>query len=362
TAYRVDGFRFDLGTILGREADGFDPNAGFFDAIRQDPLLSRLKLISEPWDTGPGGYQLGNHPPGFAEWNGRFRDDARKFWRGDAGQRPEIARRLMGSPGLFDHRRRKPTASINFITAHDGFTLHDLVSYSGVHNYENGEDNQDGHRDNLSANWGTEGETGDQAINAIRGKLKRAFLATLFVSYGTPMLLAGDEMNHTQRGNNNAYCQDNEISWLDWSALRDGSAVELIRFVGALTALRRRYPSLRSTVFRHGLETIAPGIADTAWFDEQGNELLDQAWADPAAHLLALRRAAAGNDHSDATLLLLNASGDDRNFILPEPKLDWILEIDTANPDLERVRFEQGEITVASRSMIVFGAVLGSNE
>ncbi|MCU4158504.1 glycogen debranching protein GlgX [Acidiphilium sp. AL] len=361
TAYQVDGFRFDLGTILGRETGGFDPGAGFFDAIRQDPLLSRLKLISEPWDIGPGGYQLGNHPPGFAEWNGEFRDGVRRFWRGDAGQRPEIARRLMGSPELFDRRRRKPFASINFLTAHDGFTLHDLVSYAETHNFENGENNQDGHSDNISANWGIEGETDNPEINAIRDRFKRALLATLFVSYGTPMLLGGDEMNRTQRGNNNAYCQNNGISWFDWSVLKDGSAVELARLVGTLTALRQRYPSLRSAVFRHGLETITPGIMDTAWFDEQANELTSETWTDPAARLLALRRATKESECPDVTLLLLNASEEDRNFILPEPVLNWTLEADTANPKIERSRFGSNEIMVVSRSMVVLGAIIEEN-
>lgn len=359
-AYRIDGFRFDLGTILGREAAGFDPGAGFFDALRQDPVLSRLKLISEPWDLGPGGYQLGNHPPGFAEWNGAFRDDARRFWRGDAAQRPEIARRLMGSPELFDRRRRRPSASINFVTAHDGFTLHDLVSYAQRHNVANGENNHDGAHDDLSANWGVEGETADEAVNAIRGRLKRALLATLFVSYGTPMLLAGDEMNRTQSGNNNAYCQDNEISWLDWSAMEDGSARPLVDFVASLAAVRRRHPSLCSTIFRHGLDTVANGIPDTAWFDEQGRELTGQAWADPAARLLSLRRAVGERDEADVTLLLLNASEEDRMFALPEPALDWTLEIDTADPARAPRAVLGPTVEVASRSLAVLGAAVRS--
>lgn len=355
-AYQVDGFRFDLGTILGREASGFDPGSGFFDAIRQDPVLGKLKLITEPWDLGPGGYQLGNHPPGFSEWNAAFRDGVRRFWRGDDSQRPEIARRLMGSPELFDHRRRRPWASFNFVTAHDGFTLHDLVSYAQRHNLKNGEDNRDGSSDNQSANWGVEGETGNPAIQLVRERLKRAMLATLFVSYGVPMLLAGDELNRTQRGNNNAYCQDNELSWIDWSVLHDGTAAPLLAFVARLSALRRRYPSLRSSWFHHGLETIGPDLADTAWFDEAGRDLTGEAWADPFARLLALRRASHEGEVADATLVLLNASDQDREFTLPEPALEWTLELDTANPQLQRAAFSAPIIKVAARAVVVLGA------
>jgi isoamylase len=356
--YQVDGFRFDLGTILGREANGFDPGSGFFDAIRQDPVLSKLKLISEPWDLGPGGYQVGNHPPGFSEWNAEFRDGTRRFWRGDESQRPEIARRLMGSPELFDYRRRRPSASVNFVTAHDGFTLHDLVTYAERHNIRNGENNNDGTDNNVSANWGIEGETADAAINQVRDRVKRAMLATLFVSYGVPMLLGGDEMNRTQQGNNNAYCQDNEISWVDWSGIADGTANTLIDFVAALAALRRRYPSLRSAMFRHGLETIAPEIADTAWFDEQAGDLSIDAWADPTARLLTLRRATHEGPTGDVTLVLLNASESDREFILPTPRFGWILEIDTDNPAVQRTAFTDAAITVASRSIVVLGALI----
>lgn len=358
TTYRIDGFRFDLGTILGRETNGFDPGAGFFDAVRQDPVLAGLKLISEPWDLGPGGYQVGNHPPGFGEWNAEFRDGVRRFWRGDAAQRPEVARRLMGSPELFDRRRRRPSASINFVTAHDGFTLHDLVSYAERHNIANGENGHDGAHDNISANWGAEGETDDPAINQIRGRLKRAILATMFAAYGTPMLLGGDELNRSQGGNNNTYCQDNEISWLDWSGLDDGTSRPMVEFVAALAAVRRRYPSLRSAVFRHGVDIIHPGIPDTAWFDEEGRELTGQAWTDPAAGLLMLRRATNEQDRPDVTLLLLNGSEDDRPFTLPEPALEWMLEIDTAEAVQSRRAVTEGAITVASRAMVILGTFI----
>ena len=358
TRFRVDGFRFDLATTLGREASDFDPSAGFFDAIRQDPVLSGLKLIAEPWDLGPGGYQLGNYPPGFGEWNAAFRDGARRFWRGDPGQRPDIARRLMGSPELFDRRRRRPSASVNFVTAHDGFTLRDLVSYSERHNSANGEDNRDGSADNASSNWGVEGETADSAINTLRDRVRRALLATLFASYGTPMLLAGDEINRTQQGNNNGYCQDNELSWLDWTALDDESGAGMLGFVTALATVRRRYPSLRSAVFLHGIGMIADDLPDTAWFDEAGNPLDSHAWSDAAARLLVLRRATACEGRAEATLLLLNASEDDRVFTLPAPAFAWIVEIDTARAEQPRRAVDGPSLTVAARSMMILGAEL----
>src|SRR6185437_8105308 len=204
THYHVDGFRFDLGVTLGRETYGFDPSGGFFDALRQDPTLSRVKLISEPWDVGPGGYQLGQHPPGFAEWNDRFRDGSRRYWRGDQGQRPEIAARLAGSADFFAHNGRRPWASINFATAHDGFTLQDVVSYAERHNEANNEGNHDGHPANYGSNWGIEGPSNNAAILDTRDRVKRAMLATVFLAAGTPMLLAGDEFGRTQNGNNNA--------------------------------------------------------------------------------------------------------------------------------------------------------------
>ena len=233
TQFHVDGFRFDLGVTLGREPHGFDPGAGFFDALRQDPVLSRVKLISEPWDIGPGGYQLGHHPPGFAEWNDRFRDSIRRFWRGDTGQRGEFAARLAGSSDLFDRRARRPWASVNYAASHDGYTLADVVSYVEKHNEANGEDNRDGHNENYSANWGVEGPTDDPAINETRARVQRGLLATVFFSHGTPMLLAGDEFGRTQRGNNNAYAQDNEISWLDWTQAQSAARRGAGRLCGA---------------------------------------------------------------------------------------------------------------------------------
>jgi len=366
TAYRVDGFRFDLGCTLGREDHGFDPGSGFFDAIRQDPVLSSLKLISEPWDLGPGGYQLGNHPPGIAEWNDKFRDAVRRYWRGDPMLRPEISARLMGSSELFEHRRRRPWTSLNFVTAHDGVTLHDLVTYAGRHNEANGEDGQDGASDNLSANWGTEGETEDLKINEVRGRVARAMLATLFISHGTPMLLGGDEIGRTQRGNNNAYCQDNEISWFDWSPMSaagneddEAGTQELVRVIARLATLRSTHPTLRSARFLHGREEIMPGVHDTAWFDENGKTLTQAAWEDPIGQLLAVRRAAVldgSEGMADVTLALLNASPEEREFVLPPPPLPWRIVLDTADPDQPERKPEGRTVTAQARSLVLLAA------
>ncbi len=358
--YHVDGFRFDLGTTLGREAHGFDPNSGFFDAIRQDPVLSRMKLISEPWDIGPGGYQLGNHPPGFAEWNDRFRDGIRRFWRGDHGQRPELAARLMGSSDLFEKRWRKAWASVNYAASHDGYTLTDVVSYNERHNLANGEDNNDGHGENLSNNWGVEGETDDAAITQIRERVKRALLMTVMTSHGTPMLLGGDEMGRTQMGNNNAYCQDNETSWVDWSALQDAEspALALYRFTAGLIAARKAHLSLRSIRFLHGEHEILPGVWDVGWFDEQGHDITPDAWADSAAQLLALRRAAHDEDVVDMTLLLLNASHEDRGFNLPLPAFTWDVLLDGAKPLTAPIRLNGQVIEVGAHAAVLLGAIV----
>ena len=279
TQFHVDGFRFDLGVTLGREPHGFDPGAGFFDALRQDPILARTKLISEPWDIGPGGYQLGHHPPGFAEWNDRYRDGIRRYWRGDAGQRGETAARIAGSSDLFDRRARRPWASVNYAASHDGYTLADVVSYIEKHNQANGEDNRDGHSENFSANWGVEGPTDDPQINETRARVQRALLATVMFSHGTPMLLSGDEFGRTQQGNNNAYCQDNEISWLDWKKAETPEAQGLAAYVARLAQLRHENPVLRCRHFLHGKDEPAPGILDIAWFDTHGeiisSELLE---------------------------------------------------------------------------------------
>ncbi|MEG3191200.1 glycogen debranching protein GlgX [Lysobacter sp. D1-1-M9] len=352
--FHIDGFRFDLGVALGREAHGFDPNAGLFDAIRQDPVLAHVKLISEPWDLGPGGYQLGNHPPGFAEWNGQFRDDVRRFWKGDEGLRGALAERLQASAELFDYGGRRPWASVNFLTAHDGFTLHDLVSYNHKHNQDNAEQNRDGHDDNASYNWGAEGETDDPAILAQREKIKRALLATLLLSHGTPMLLAGDEFGRTQGGNNNAYCQDNEISWLDWSLLDTEPSRELLAFTSRLVALRQAHFTLRLARFVHGENEPWPGVHDLAWFDERGHLMTQGAWDNPQGRLLTVRRAATHHDgRIEVSLLLINGSQKDREFRLPGPPLPWLALLDSAQPQAveQRVDGADGALTVGAQSV-----------
>jgi glycogen operon protein len=358
-SYHIDGFRFDLGVTLGREANGFDPGSGFFDALRQDPVLTQVKLISEPWDIGPGGYQLGNHPPGFAEWNDRFRDCARRYWRGDDGQRPELAARLLGSSDIFEKRRRKTWASVNFVTAHDGFTLQDAVSYGSKRNAANGEDGRDGTNANFSHHWGAEGETGDVRILALRERVKRSLLMTLFCSHGTPMFLGGDELCRTQAGNNNAYCQDNEISWFDWTGLlteSDHSAKLMSRFVSRLIKLRKNHPSLRSEQFLHGAKEVAPGIQDVAWFDEAGAALTPSAWADASAHCLCLRRAAVDGSRIDVTLLMFNASQQDHEFLYPPPDLPWILKASSAEPDGEPIAMKDNKMVIGAHSAVLCAA------
>ena len=353
-SFHIDGFRFDLGATLGREGTGFDPGSGFFDAILQDPLLSRLKLISEPWDIGPGGYQLGNHPPGFAEWNDKFRDGVRRFWRGDPGQRPELAARLSGSSDLFNRRRRKPWASINYVASHDGFTLQDLVSYNEKHNEANGENNNDGHSENFSYNWGVEGPTDDEAILERRRRVKRAMLATVALSQGTPMLLAGDEFGRTQHGNNNAYCQDNELSWVDWTLAEGDEGRALIDFVCRLMTVRRSFTSVQSQRFLHG-EELAPGVRDIVWFDERAQELSPEAWQNPEARALAVQRGNVDVEgRIDIVLMLVNGGHDPITFTLPTPLSKWYLLVDSANDDNAAREVGEPEIEAAGHSVLVF--------
>ncbi len=360
TSFHVDGFRFDLSPALGREPHGFDPGAGFFDSIRQDPLLSHMKLIAEPWDVGPGGYQLGRHPPGWAEWNDRFRDGLRRFWRGDAGQRPDVAARLAGSADLFGKDGRRPWASVNYAACHDGFTLADLVSYERKHNEANGEDNRDGQHDNVSANWGVEGPTDDPAITAVRERVRHALLATAFLAEGTPMLLAGDEFGRTQRGNNNAYCQDNAVSWLDWRLAASPEGRAFTAFTARLIALRRTQPALGQARFLYGRHELAPGIADIAWFDEQGAPIPPETWNNPNERTLALRRATRLADGRVPMLtLMLNPTGEDRVFALPPPVLPTRVLLDTAAPADPEHEIERAEIAVAARSLILLLAVAG---
>ena len=341
----VDGFRFDLAATLARDPDGFDGGSGFFDAIRQAPALQHVKLIAEPWDIGPGGYRLGSFPPGWSEWNDRYRDAVRRFWKGDEGVLPELAARLAGSADIFDRRGRRPSATVNYVASHDGFTLHDLVSYNVKHNEANLENNQDGHDDNLSWNCGVEGPTDDPEIAALRERQKRNMLATLFLSQGVTMLLAGDECGRGQGGNNNPYCQDNEVSWLDWSAAGTAANERLTAFTRKLVALRGTHPVLRRHRFLHGRDASSEGIADIAWYSPEGHEMKAEQWQSPQARgvgLLLNGRAGPdiGDDGvpvTDATLLiLLNAFHDGIDFVLPSLPAGtaWRRLLDTTDPDL----------------------------
>jgi isoamylase len=364
TEVHVDGFRFDLATILAREPYGFDEGGGFLDSCRQDPILSSVKLIAEPWDVGPGGYQVAHFPPGWAEWNDKFRDAVRAFWKGDEGTTPELARRISGSGDIFNQRGRRPWASVNFITAHDGFNLNDLVSYNGKHNEANGEDNRDGTDNNHSWNHGVEGPTADEVITNLRERQKRNLLATLLLSQGTPMLLAGDELGHTQKGNNNVYAQDNELSWIDWSALTPAGRL-LLEFTRKLMALRRSYPMLRRGRWLLGQHNAELDVKDLAWVSPIGKELSEEQWRDPRAKcfgmLLDGRAQPSGIKQrgSDATLLIVfNAHHDVVKFTLPEVAEGkrWTRFIDTNLPGgFETPNFEFGSVyDVTGRSLLLF--------
>jgi isoamylase len=370
---QVDGFRFDLASTLGREAHGFDSGSGFFDAIRQDPLLAEVKLIAEPWDIGPGGYQVGNYPPGWSEWNDRYRDTVRRFWRGDHGMLPELAARLTGSADLFRKQGRRPYAAINYLASHDGFTLKDVVSYSVRHNEANLEGNRDGHHDNLSANYGVEGPTKDLALNRLRRRQQRNMLLTLFISQGTPMLLAGDELGRTQQGNNNAYCQDNKVSWLDWEAI-DEKDEDLLDFVRRLIALRRDHPALRRPHWFTG--RIDPGnqLKDISWLTPKAQEMTIEDWHTPFARSLmfVLNGESAEHMSSDGRaeqglplLILLNASEQPLNVTLPFleglgpvfPVQSWQKLIDSHEPrrsDFGGAIPSGGQIVIAERAAMIF--------
>ncbi|HYY27418.1 MAG TPA: glycogen debranching protein GlgX [Chthoniobacterales bacterium] len=359
---RVDGFRFDLGTILAREPNGFDNQSGFLKACTQDPVLNTVKLIAEPWDCGPGGYQVGEFPPGWAEWNDRFRDTVRSFWKGDVGA-AELSTRLVASPDLFDRLGRRPSACINFITAHDGFTLNDLVTYNDKHNEANGEDNRDGSSDNRSWNCGVEGPTADPEINRLRERQLRNFLATLLLSQGTPMVVAGDEFGRTQSGNNNAYCQDTEISWLDWGISEKGKA--LIHFVKKLTHLRHKYPLLRRNRFLTGEYVEEVGVKDVTWINANGSEMTPEQWQDGGmgcfGMLLDGRAQATGirKSSNDVSLLLvINGHDDLVEFTLPEcyGGVQWSLLIDTnITGSSIKGRFDPGhKYGVTARSLLLF--------
>lgn len=358
----VDGFRFDLATTLGRDRTGYDTRAAFFQMVHQDPVLSRVKLIAEPWDVGDFGYQVGNFPVLWSEWNGKYRDTIRRYWRGDERQAAEIGCRLTGSSDLFALGGRKPTASINFITAHDGFTLHDLVTYEQKHNEANLEDNRDGGNDNHAWNCGVEGETRDAAVNALREQQKRNFLATLFLSQGVPMLVAGDEMGRTQRGNNNAYCQDNPLSWVEWRLTEPQK--KLLDFTRRISRLRREQPVLTKRRFFRGATIFDSELKDLAWFRPDGQEMKKEDWEKPFARSLCCLLggdaiAAPAEDGrrivGDTLLVLMNAHHEPITFHLPaiEWGADWEEVVDTAQS-----RVSQHPHTPAGGTLVVGGRSL----
>jgi isoamylase len=366
----VDGFRFDLAATLARTLHDVDRLSAFFDIIQQDPVISQVKLIAEPWDVGEGGYQVGNFPPLWSEWNGRYRDTVRDYWRGKDQTLPELAGRLTGSSDLYEHTGRKPWASINFVTCHDGFTLRDLVSYNEKHNEANGEDNRDGESDNRSWNCGVEGETDDPEVNALRKRQARNLLATLFLSQGVPMLLAGDEIGRTQRGNNNAYCQDNEISWLDWRH----ADMELLSFVQSLARFRALHSAFRRRRWFQGRPVLGEHVTDIAWFTPDGHEMSQADWQVGFAKtvgvylagdgLPAQKKSGARDRMSDASyFLVFNAFWDPLEFVLPDGRFgdSWLRVLDTArehDPFFEQVSdnkpfWARNALPVAGRSVQV---------
>jgi glycogen operon protein len=363
----VDGFRFDLASALARELHDVDRLSTFFDLVQQDPVVSQVKLIAEPWDVGEGGYQVGNFPPLWTEWNGKYRDAVRDFWRGRPEVVGEFASRLTGSSDLYASSGRRPVASINFVTSHDGFTMRDLVSYDHKHNEGNGEDNRDGTDDNRSWNCGAEGPTRDRAIRELRDRQQRNFLVTLFLSQGVPMLLAGDEMGRTQHGNNNGYCQDNEISWLDWKLT--GAERDLLAFTETLAGLRRDHPVFRRRRFFRGRRDPDDEGSDIIWLTPVGQEMTQEDWQAGYAHsLAALLNGEAisepdprGGRIVDAKFLLLfNAHSDPITFTLPEASLaaGWEVAVDTgtaeaSNEEDGAILMPKSEIDVRGRSVVV---------
>jgi isoamylase len=364
----VDGFRFDLAPTLGRAAGEFRRDSSFFAAIRQDPLLAQVKLIAEPWDVGPGGYQLGNFPPGWAEWNAAYRDTVRRFWKGDQGVVAELASRLAGSSDIFGHAGRRPWASVNFITAHDGFTLTDLVSYNEKHNEANGEDNRDGHNANYSWNCGAEGATNDPEIIALRDRQKRNFLATLLLSLGVPMVLAGDEIGRTQHGNNNAYCLDNDLTWTHWEHIRPEDQ-KLQAFARYLVNLRRRHRVFSRPRFFRGEVVSEAGLKDITWLTTEGREPTVEDWTNPAVLSIAyVLGGAAGEfytpggqrDIDESFLVMLNAWHQDIEFRIPElpERMAWEQLVDTASDTgfgMDGRLFSPGEVfPLKARSFALF--------
>ncbi len=366
---RVDGFRFDLASTLARELHAVDKLGGFFDIIHQDPILQRVKLIAEPWDVGEGGYQVGNFPVGWTEWNGKYRDCVRSYWKGDDSQVGELAARLTGSSDLYQSDGRRPYASINFITAHDGFTLNDLVSYNDKHNEANGEDGKDGDSNNHSWNCGAEGPTDDPAVNALRRRQQRNFLATLFLSQGVPMLCGGDEYGRSQQGNNNAYCQDNALSWFRWR--RTPEELAMTAFTARLIAFRREHPTFHRPKFFHGRKVRGAGVKDIMWLNPSGQEMSDEEWGAPFVKTLGMLlcgdaldvRDWHGQPIADETfLMLLNASHESVAFTLPTSTArQWAAVIDTTDergfPE-PQVEYPAGEtLPLAERSFVLLRRV-----
>jgi glycogen operon protein len=363
----VDGFRFDLASALARELHAVDRLGAFFDIIHQDPVISQVKLIAEPWDLGEGGYQVGNFPVGWAEWNGRYRDSIRQFWRGDTGRLSELATRVAGSSDLYDHSGRRPHASVNFVTCHDGFTLHDLVSYNDKHNEANLEDNRDGENNNHSWNCGVEGATSDASIRALRERQKRNLLATLFLSQGVPMLLAGDEMGRTQGGNNNAYCQDNEISWVDWYHSPDQE--DLLRFTQAVIRMFRSQPVLQRRRFLKGRSLNGNGVKDITWFAPDGREMSGAMWDDRTARSLGIlldgtqieETDQSGNPIvGDTLFVLISAADQPVRFAFParDQAQRWERLLDTSDRRwARRTLHDEASYELEARAVAVFRLV-----
>lgn len=352
TEMHVDGFRFDLASTLARELHEVNKLGGFFDIIHQDPIISQVKLIAEPWDLGPGGYQVGNFPIQWSEWNGKYRDCVRHFWKGDGGHTAEFATRICGSPDLYEWDGKRPHASINFITCHDGFTLHDLVSYNHKHNEANGENNRDGADDNISWNCGVEGPTKDAKVLELRERKKRSLLATLFFSQGAPMLLAGDEFGHTKKGNNNTYCQDNELTWLNWNL--SGRQRDLLRFTRRAIEIWREQPVLHRRRFFHGQEIEGEAAPDISWINSDGSEMTDADWKESYVRCLGMVLFGDSidvNEHGeeisgDTLLILFNADhGDPIPFTLPEVEehRPWELMLDSSDPEAMIEQFDAGD-------------------
>jgi isoamylase len=347
TEMHVDGFRFDLASSLAREFHEVDRLAAFFDLVNQDPIVSQVKLIAEPWDVGEGGYQVGGFPPLWTEWNGKYRDTVRDFWRGEAAGLGEFAARFTGSSDLYEADNRRPIASINFVTAHDGFTLEDLVSYNHKHNEANGEDNNDGESHNRSWNHGVEGPTDDPEVEVLRERQKRNILTTLLLSQGVPMIAHGDELGRTQRGNNNVYCQDNELSWIDWDAARDNDVLTV--FTASLTALRAAHPIFRRQRFFQGRPIRGSSVDDIAWLRPDGQHMTDDDWTSGHARGVAVYLNGEGIPDrddlgervvDDSFLLLINAHHEPVTFLLPDASYvrTWEVAVDTADPLLANTR------------------------